>query len=520
MILICVVVAPALAVVVAARKPVSYQASAQVLIRLESLAFALQHVNDPTTYDPVRAMDTESQLARTPDVARRALHAAGIQQYPSYLLGSSTVTDQPNSDILTFTVSNPRSGRATLLANAYATQFSAYRNALESAAIRNSITSIRRQLDALAAHGHVQTAQYQSLAAAAAQLETMRLLQTARAVVVREAAGAGKIQSSPTRAGILGLLLGLVLGVGAAFLAESLDRRVRSEDRVRAVLGLPLLGRIARPTQGPRQANRLAMLDSKNDPQAHAFRIAAMNLKLATMKSPAKTIMVTSAVAGEGKTTTASNLAVALAQNGERVTLVDLDLRSPSAHAAFGVPATPGVTDFIIGQADIDQIATPIDIGRHDELRVLRLNAHVSSGELRFVAAGSHSVNMSDAIPLEAIGAMLATVERTSDVVIVDAPPLLLSGAALGLTSYAGGILLVTQLKVLRINALHDLKRTLDSVPAAKLGFIVVGASTVGAYGAAHTYGLPRTSAPLAADRDEGAPAAVIEPSQAVREVR
>jgi succinoglycan biosynthesis transport protein ExoP len=520
MIAICAVVAPIVAVLVTARKPVVHQASAQVLIRLESLAFALQHVNDPTAYDAVRTMDTEAQLARTPDVARRALQAAGIRQYPSYLLGSSTVTEQPNSDILTFTVTKPSGSRAMTLVNAYAGQFAAYRNQLESASIRKSITSIRHELDVLAAQGAAGSAQYQSLAAAAAQLQTMRLLQTARAVVVRQATGASTIRSSPTRAGVLGALLGLVLGVGVAFLAESLDRRVRSEDRIRRVLGLPLLGRVERPSQRLRQAHRLAMLDTKDDPQAHAFRIIAMNLKLARLKTPAKKIMVTSALPAEGKTTTAANLAVALAQNGESVILVDLDLRSPSAHTAFRIGPTPGVTDVVVGRSKIDEVTAEIDIEQRDELRLLRLNTRLQTGSLHIVPAGSYSSNMSEAVPLEAIGELLAALEKRADVVIIDAPPLLLSGSALGFTGLADGILVVAQLKVLRTNALHDLKRTLDSVPATQLGFVVAGASPAGGYGTANTYGMPPTWHPPKEERDATEPAAVAETPQAVRELR
>lgn len=521
-IVLCAVAAPLVAVLLAVRKPVSYQASAQVLIRLENLAFALQHVNDPTTYDPIRTMDTEAQLARTPDVARRALAAAGIHDFPSYLLGSSTVTEQTNSDILTFSVTNASQSRSILLTNAYAAQFAKYRNALENSTIQNSLRSIQEQLNVLAASGEAHSAQYQSLVSAAAQLQTMRLLQTSRAVVVRRATGAARLASSPTRAAILGGLLGLALGVAAAFLAEALDRRVRSEDRIRSVLGLPLLGRVNRPSTRLQRLNRLASLDLKDDPQAEAYRLIAMNLKLARLKSPAKKIMVTSALPGEGKSTTAANLAVVLAQSGERVALLDLDLRSPSMHLALGVEQAPGITDVVIGRADIEEALIQVDVGPNVGQRLLRFHSGVPSGSLRVLPAGSHSSNMSEAIPLEALGALLEGVASRTDVVLIDSPPLLVSGAALGLTEHVDGVLLITRLRVLRTNALHDLKRALDSIPAAQLGFVVAGASPRAGYGSSHLYGFshPLSKQPESAQREEGQAARLPEGAKAVREVR
>ena len=126
------------------------------------------------------------------------------------------------------------------------------------------------------------------------------------------------VRSSLDRCGtaFLGLALGLLLGLGLAFLREALDTHVRTADGVARRLGLPILGQIPQPPRSLRGSDRLAMLDRPETIYAEPFRILRTNLELVNLERPAKTIMVTSAVEGEGKSTTIANLAVATARAG------------------------------------------------------------------------------------------------------------------------------------------------------------------------------------------------------------
>ena len=181
-------------------------------------------------------------------------------------------------------------------------------------------------LGALTAYG----ALYSSLVDRQQTLQSMQALQPSVASVLRQADGAVLTQPKTVRNGALGLVVGLVLGLGLAFLREALETRVRTTEEVSARLGgLPLLGRLPRPPKRLRRSGKLVMLEDPASAQAEAFRMLRANLDFMTLDRDARTIMITSALEQEGKSTTVANLAVAFARAGKRVALVDLDLRRP-----------------------------------------------------------------------------------------------------------------------------------------------------------------------------------------------
>ena len=141
-------------------------------------------------------------------------------------------------------------------------------------------------------------------------------------------------------------MLGLMLGIGLAFARDALDTRVRSAAEIGDRLQTTLLARIAAPPRALRRRNRLVMIASPHSAQAEAFRMLRANLEFVNLDRGARSIMVTSALEKEGKSTTVANLAVALARAGKKVALVDLDLRRPAIATFFALPySLPGVTN-------------------------------------------------------------------------------------------------------------------------------------------------------------------------------
>ncbi len=143
---------------------------------------------------------------------------------------------------------------------------------------------------------------------------------------------------------LLAALCGLLLAVGIAFLVDYLDDTVKSPEDVAEVAGIPTLGVIARIKPEKGRHKDCATLSDPRAPASEAFRTLRTNLGFASVDAPLRAILVTSAVPGEGKTTVACNLAVAFAQAGKRVYLVDADLRRPGVHLTFQLPNVMGLS--------------------------------------------------------------------------------------------------------------------------------------------------------------------------------
>ena len=177
------------------------------------------------------------------------------------------------------------------------------------------------------------------------QLETLQTLQTSSAVLVRTADSAAKIRPTPKKYGILGIGLGIILGIGLAFLRDAFDTRIRTGSDLGDIFKAPLLARIPPPTKRLERDQQLVMLADPTAPGADAFRRLRMNLEFAAIGKQSQVVMVSSAVATEGKSTTFANLAVAMALGGRNVALVDLDLHRPVLARFFRIDGSaPGLS--------------------------------------------------------------------------------------------------------------------------------------------------------------------------------
>lgn len=253
---------------------------------------------------------------------------------------------------------------------------------------------------------------------------------------------------------ILGLIVGLAFGIGTALLRTTLDVRIRNEADLRHVTDAPVLGGIAFDQDATRKP--LLTQAEPQSPRAESFRQLRTNLQFTNVSGNAKTVLVTSSLPGEGKSTTATNLAIALAQAGQRVCLIDADLRRPMVNEYLGLDRSAGLTTALVGLADINDLLQPWG---DDELFVL------TSGQI--------PPNPSELLGSDEMKQLLMRLEQAFDAVVIDAPPLLPVTDAAVLAQHVGGVVAVIGSQ--RIKR-HDLERSLmalEMVGATLLGIVL-----------------------------------------------
>jgi polysaccharide biosynthesis transport protein len=482
-----------------------YRASSEVLLdRTTLVADITGAVESSPNQQPDRVAKTEAAVAAVPAVADRVLKATGVTDMtPEQFLAHSSATARADADLLVLSVDADTPERAAALAAAYGREFTAYRKELDTAALQRAHGSLLTQIAEVRKSRNKE--QLSELLSQAQQLETAEALATGNTTVIREptTAEATKVRPRPLRDVLLAAGAGLLLGIVVAFLRDALDTRIRSADEIATRLGLPLLARIPEPPRALQVADRLVMLAEPNGTDAEAFRMLRTNLDFVNLERSARTIMVTSASEREGKSTTAANLAIALARAGKNVVLVDLDLRRPFLHAFFDLEREPGLTHVVLDQATLEQAtskvwegeasgheAAPAKAGQRTSTAQKRTSTaqrrstrdsegngrRPLGGFLEVIPSGGFPPNPGEFVATHALENVLARLRDQADFVLIDAPPLIGIGDALTISAKVDGIIVVTRVNRLRRPMLGELHRLLGTSPAQALGFVVTGA--------------------------------------------
>lgn len=273
--------------------------------------------------------------------------------------------------------------------------------------------------------------------------------------IVREAAAPTAPSAPNVRFNaLLGILGGIALGLGAAVLRDVLDTRVRGESTIAQVTDAAIVGVIAydeSATETP-----LIVQSAPNSPRAEAFRRLRTNVQFLDLTERPSTIVLTSSLPGEGKSTTTLNLGIALADAGTRVAIVDADLRRPTIGKHLGLETSAGLTTVLIGKASLDEVLQPW-----------------GNGNLFVLPSGQIPPNPSELLGSAAMGKLLEDLSGKFDLVLVDTPPLLPVTDAAILAKRTGGAMVVVGAGRVNRAQLREALGALATVGAHILGVVV-----------------------------------------------
>jgi succinoglycan biosynthesis transport protein ExoP len=436
--LVAIAVAAAVSIIATPK----YEASTLVYVQVQSSGSVGELVQGSTFIQ--NQVKSFAEVVRQPRVLDTAIKATGITDSAAQLAGDVSASAPLDTVNIEITVSRDSPTEAATLANAITASF------------RDVVEEITTSTGT----------------AAASQVSVS---------VLREATAPNTPVSPNTRLNlVLGLLLGLAAGLTAALLRETLDTRIRSERDITAITEAPIIGGIS---FDPGAVQRpLIVQDDPRSPRAEAFRTLRTNLQFLDIESGSRSFVLTSSIPSEGKTTTAANLAIALADSGAHVVLVDADLRRPKLASYMGLEGAIGLTDVLIARAELAEVIQPW--GR---------------GTLAVLPAGTIPPNPSELLGSRAMSSLIKELESSFDVVIFDMPPLLpVTDAALVSKLTRGALLVVAAGRTHKgefaaaVSALQDVGASVAGIvmtmlPSKGTGVYGYGRYGYGAYGYAST---------------------------------
>jgi len=439
-----------------------YSASASLLFRdpqLDQKLFGSSFVAPNT--DPTREAATNLQLVSLGTVAARTAQALGSGWTQGKVSGEMTISNDGQSDVVSLTATDPNPTTAATVANAFATQYIAFRQNADRSKIAQARQLVQNQINALPPQQQ-RAPNGQSLKSRAEQLAILAALQTGNAELVQSAAVPTSPSIPKTRRNVLvGVLVGLLLGVGLALLMERLDRRLKSADELAETYGLPLLGAVPQT-----RAFAAGKTDSLSLPPAaaEAFRMLRARLRYFNIDRDIRSVLITSPAPKDGKSTVAWHLArTAALSRGTRVALVETDFRRPVIARYNGLSPIPGLTEALTHGIDLSDVIQRVPV--HDQV----------DGEgpsLDVIVAGASPPNPAELVESHKMAQFLEHLSATYDLVVVDTPPSSVVSDAFPLMRQVSGVIVVSSLDQTTRDAAVHLRNQLTSLNAHALGVI------------------------------------------------
>lgn len=457
----------------------TYQAQAAVAVQDPNMALALTGSSGaPTSETPLQlALSYAPQVTRQEVVARVATDLRGALS-PGQLRKDVSVSVDPNSALLDITAAAGSATQAAAIANAYATED-----------VRLTGTEAR--------HGYAQEAgQVATRLRRAANNPSLRSVylselfrfQTLSTVAAPlQVNSAARVPTSPTsprplRYTVAALVFGLLLGILLVYLRDRLDRRLLRAADVEEVLPHPIIGAIRPDALGhpvmaangsPNSTSPISAADLE------AFRILRQNFQFMAAE-PLRSVLVTSAMAEEGKSTVAAGMAATLAAGGKRVLLVDCDLRRPAVASRFHLAEKPGLTDYLTGNATLDQVVQVIQAAATNGNGNGAADAPFGSHGLSCITAGTLAPRPAELLASDRFQRFLAELGQAYDTVLLDSAPLLTVADSLAIVPVVSSVLICVRLQKTTRDHARAVQHALGRLPERPIALVLTGVRSEG----------------------------------------
>jgi len=460
-----VVVTVAAYLVKAATTEQEYRASSVVQVRPQSVDLSLFQETAPpvsSTLEPV------ARVIKTTRFARLAVKRLRPRPNPREVVG--TITARPNNPagVITITARANSPKRAVDIANAFG-----------RATVEDRSTEARQTVDL--AIRQLET-QRRRITRPDEQAQLSRQLQRLRALRAGQGSNAQVLESAfravPIKRGVFkdtltAFLLSILVGLILALVVDRLDRRIRSAEELESLTGLPLLTTVP-STAFPSEA-RDGVLTARG-PEAEAFRRLRAGLIYFNVSRPLKSVLITSPGNGEGKTTVALNLALAVARQGKSVLLIDADLHRPRIQERLGLEEAAGLSDVLSANASTDDTLQSFE---------------ADGGKFSVLPAGQIPPNPSELLTSERMQSLLIA---EADLIVVDSAPLLAVSDAIPLLEQVSGVIVVARVDATTRDAVKRVARLVRTAGGDPLGVVATGMGVPEEYGYGYGYGYGETT--------------------------
>ncbi len=459
-----------------------YEATTTVILSRQDIGSVVAGVSTPSSSSDTlaRSAKTQAEVASSLAVAERMKRQLGLRLSASEIRSRIDAKPAADADVLQISATASTQAEARKLSLVAATSYIAVRRGIDTRAVTDTRRQLSRQR-ALLRNQRTAAAQQllRELAARDQQLALIETLATGGANLLSDEPTVEKLHPRVPRALMVGSVLGLALGFVVAVLRDLTDRRVGSPEEIAEALSLPVIAEL--PFETEVSSRTAAQIASSGDALNEAFRLLRTTV-LTEMRSRGSTsLLVTSAIAAEGKTMVSAVLGSVLAAGGNQVRVIDADLRRPSLARRFGIPGAPGMMEMLGSDLAEDDVVARVEIGAGTDGAVVEVvpagRPPLTPGE--FVASRRFD---------EALGLAKPAPEA---LMLLDGPPLNLFADALAIAERVEGVVLVANLNRLSRRDLALLQRRVAQLPVAPYGVIVIGRAGQRAtpYGYGYRYG-------------------------------